>query len=72
MPVRNFKTDFGGDGLCCINSAALMAGGADTALLAGEGKQVFVVTMFAAHTQETVREVAAAEKPIEYFLKFWT
>lgn len=66
--MRNFKTDFGGDGLCRINSAALMAGGADTALLAGEGKQVFVIAMVAAHTHETVREIAAAEKPIEYFL----
>ena len=60
VPVRYGETDFGGDGLCGINGAALMAGRADTALLAGKGKQVFMVTMAATHPQETVGEITAA------------
>ncbi|MDA0347437.1 MAG: hypothetical protein O3C20_08540, partial [Verrucomicrobia bacterium] len=70
VPVRYAETDFGGDGLCRIHRATLMAGRADTALLAGKGEQVVVVAMVASHPQESLGEVTAAEEAFKYFLQF--
>ena len=71
VSVRNRETDIGGDGLSCVHRTALMAGRADTALLAGEGKQVFVIAMVTTHAQESLSEVTAAEKAIKCFFKLW-
>ena len=40
VPMRDRETDIGGYGLCRIHRAALVTGGADSALLAGEGQQI--------------------------------
>ena len=48
-----------------------MTGGADSALLTGEGKQILVVTVAAAYPEESLGEVAAAQKTVECVLQFW-
>jgi hypothetical protein len=66
--VGHWKTDIGGDGFSRIYGASLVASRADTALLAGKGKQVFMVAMVASHTQETLGEITAAKKSVVRFL----
>ncbi len=87
VTVRDRETDIGGNGSCRIHRAALVTGRADSTLLAGEGKQVCsgiasqsglvarwarnVVAVVATHAQESLAEVAAAQKTVKCVLQFW-
>jgi hypothetical protein len=62
LAVRDFVADGGGDPIGGLADAALMAGGAEVAALAGEGEQAFVPAVGAVEAEEAGGEVAAAEK----------
>ena len=48
-----------------------MTGGANAALFAGEGKQVFVVAVLAANRHETLGEVATAQELLKNLFKIF-
>ncbi len=57
--------DAGGDPAAGAADAALVAGGAEVAALAGEGEQFFVTTVRAVEAGETGGEVAATEEGLD-------
>jgi hypothetical protein len=57
--------DAGGDPAAGAADAALVAGGAEVAALAGEGEQFFVTTVRAVEAGEAGGEVAAAEEGLD-------
>jgi len=62
LAVGDFVADGGGDPLANGAGAALVAGGAEVATLAGERRQAFVATVWALEAGEAGSEVAAAEE----------
>jgi hypothetical protein len=62
LAVRDFVADGGGDPIGGLADAALVAGGAEVAALAGEGEEAFVVAVRAVEAEEAGGEVAAAEE----------
>ena len=62
LAVRDFVADGGGDPFAGLPDAALVAGGAEVAGLAGEGEELFVPAIGAMEAGEPGGEVAAAEK----------
>ena len=62
LPVRDFVADGGGDPSAGLADAALVAGGAEVAGLAGEGEELFVAALGAMEAGEAGSEIAAAEE----------
>ena len=62
MPVGHWGADLVGDEGALNECAALVAGGAEAALLAGEGEEEFVVAVGAVEAGEAGVEVAAAQE----------
>ncbi|MFT6577075.1 MAG: hypothetical protein ACJA16_005288 [Akkermansiaceae bacterium] len=65
LTVGDFVADGGGDPVTGGADAALMAGGAAVAALAGEGEKAFVAKIRALEAGETGGEVATAEKGLD-------
>ena len=62
LAVRDFVADGGGDPLAGVADAALVAGGAEVAGLAGEGEELSVAAIGAMEAGEPGGEIAAAEE----------
>jgi hypothetical protein len=62
LAVRDFVADGGGDPIGGLADAALVAGGAEVAALAGEGEEAFVTAVGAVEAEEAGGEVAATEE----------
>lgn len=62
LAVWDFVTDGGGYPLGALADAALVAGGAEVAALAGEGEEAFVAAIRAVEAEETGGKIAAAEE----------
>ena len=62
LAVGNVVADGGGDPLAGLADAALVAGGAEVAGLAGEGEELFVTAFGAMEAGEAGGEIAAPEK----------
>ena len=65
LAVGDFVADGGGDPLARGTGAALVAGGAEVAGLAGEGEEAFVAAVRALKSGESAGEVTAAEKGLD-------
>ena len=62
LAVGDFVADGGGDPLASGTGAALVAGGAEMAALAGEGEEAFVAAVGALQAGEAEGEVTATEE----------
>jgi len=62
LPVRDFVADGGGDPSAGLADAALVAGGAEVAGLAGEGEELFVAALGAMEASEARGEIAAPKE----------
>ena len=62
LAVGDFVADGSGDPCGSLADAALVAGGAEVAALAGEGEEVLLAAIRAAEAEEAGSEVAAAEE----------
>lgn len=72
VPMGNGCADCRSNGGCRIECAALVTGGANASLFAGEGKEILVVAVFAADPQETLGEVATAKELLKGVFKIRT
>ena len=62
MAVGDVVADGCGDPCAGLADAALVAGGAEVAALAGEGEEAFVAAIRAVEAEETGGKIAAAEE----------
>ena len=71
VPVGHRGADLVGDEGALDEGAALVAGGAEAALLAGEGEEELVTAVRAVQAREAGVEVAAAEECVDHRGGFW-